>query len=293
MHQHKSTKISVHGDSFQLESYCRNTMGRQMQIEATNRRRRRFTMKLSLQLRFTRSNARLVASQYFITVCSVTFEARLQMDGRSRAPMAHPVVSLVSPLSKLSSLPPVCRLACRASNKLPRTSLSVGRPVGPARCKPGCSRATEHTYVAIMRRAVCARVHTAQDCVKCKQAAYAHPVSPIIGVITCKQLVYPVIMDLPTRRWLMNSVAQAATSIRPSLAFPTFFPFAFLLSSSSLTFFFLLIIFARRSRFLSRAIHLHPGDRPSCYCSARKFIGIVVCEVHCSATTFSEVQFQV
>lgn len=160
--------------------------------------------------------------------------------------MAH-IRSCLWSLRCQSYLPSaVCRLAFRASNKLSRT--------GPC--------ASRRHYACVYPRG------PAQDRVKCKQAACTHArvVSPIIGVITCKQLVYPVIMDLPARARLMNSYARLGTSwIHPCLIllqgsslFLSSYPFSSLLG---------------RTVLLSRVDDSF-RDRLSCLLFDWKFIGI-------------------
>ena len=77
-------------------------------------------------------------------------------DGRPK-PGPHGASGRVFGLSAVKAIfsSSVCRLACRASNKLPRTSLSVGRARPMQTRMQPCSRA----YVAIMRRA-CALAYT-------------------------------------------------------------------------------------------------------------------------------------
>lgn len=94
-------------------------------------------------------------------------------------------------------------------------------------------------------------------------------VSPIIGVITCKQLVYPVIMDLPYAQTVkMNSRARQHRR------------FTFLVSSSLLFFFFCSRTFSSSplgiTVLLSRAndSFLRPYDRLSCPLFDWKFIGV-------------------
>lgn len=178
----------------------------------------------------------------------MTFVARLQVDGRSG--LSWRIRSCLWSFRCQSYRPSsVCRLAGRASNKLPRTRRRSASLHQDAAVRP-----------CIRRHYACMCAWTTLDCVKCKQAAYARPVSSIIGLITCKQSVYPVIMNLAARRWLMNSAAQTARIDSSS--------FAHLPGLCS-------FLSGGLSRFLAWAIHLHPGNRLPCLLLLNwEFIGI-------------------